>query len=161
MTSRANVEIVGAKEAIKGLRKIDPELRKEFNRDAKEITEPIVTAARNAYRSEYLSGMARKWTQRGNLKFPYDIKAAQRGVRFKADTSRKAVSVLKIQQVNPAAVILDIAGKGSANALGGALDRFGRPSRVMWPAAEDKLPQVTDRMEKAVLAASRRVQKEL
>jgi hypothetical protein len=161
MTARANVQIVGAKDAIKGLRKIDPELRKQFNRDAKEITEPVVTAARNAYRSEYLSGMARKWTQRGNLKFPYDIKQAQRGVRFKADTSRKAVSVLKIQQVNPAAVILDYAGAASTNRLGAALDRFGKPSRVMWPAAEDKLPQVTERMEKAVLAASKRVQKDL
>jgi hypothetical protein len=161
VTARTKIEIVGAKDAIKGLRKIDPELRKQFNRDAKEITEPIVTAARNDYRSEYLSGMARKWTQRGNLKFPYDKRAAVRGVRIKIDTSKKARSVLKVQQVNPAAVILDIAGRRTSNRLGAALDRFGRPSRVMWPAAEDKLPQVTDRMEKAVLAASRRVQKEL
>ena len=161
MTARANVQIVGAKDAIKGLRKIDPELRKQFNRDAKQIVDPIVQGARNAYKSEYLSGMARKWTQRGNLKFPYDQKAAQRGIRLKIDTSRKAVSVLRVQQVNPAAVIFDIAGKATNNSLGRQLNMFGLPSRIMWPVAERELPKVTAEMEKAILAASKRVQKDL
>jgi len=70
MTATANFEVVGAKDAIKALRKLDPELRKQFNRDAKQIVAPIVEDGKNAYPERLLSGMERSWTQRGNQKFP-------------------------------------------------------------------------------------------
>jgi len=40
------VRVEGAKEAIKTLRKIDPELRKEFNAEVRRIAAPIVDAAK-------------------------------------------------------------------------------------------------------------------
>ena len=164
MTATARTEIVGAKEAIKALRKIDPELRKQFNRDAKEITRPVIDAAKKAYPTieGVPSGLKRNWAQRGATKFPYSQQAAARGLRFKVDTSKKSASVIKIQQVNPAAVIIEVAGKRNANPLGAALDRtVGQPSRILWPAMEAQLPQVTSEMEKAVLDAVSRVNKEL
>jgi len=161
MPTNTGIEVVGAKKAVVGLRKIDPELRKQFNRDAKKVAQPVIDQAKAAYRSEYLSGMKRNWVQRGNAKFPYSVTAARAGVKFKIDTNRKAVSLLKIQQTNPAAVILDIAGRANPNPLGRALDAYGKASRIMWPAALQQLPKVTREMEDLVRAASRRVQKEL
>jgi mRNA-degrading endonuclease RelE of RelBE toxin-antitoxin system len=160
MTVNTRTEIVGAKEAIKALRKIDPELRKQFNRDAKQIVQPIIDDAKNRYPQQLLSGMTRKWTQRGNQKFPYDVRKAQRGLKFKADTSRRAGSVIRVTQTDPAAAIIEFAGK-NPNPLGTQLDAFGRASRFLWPAAERQLPKVQAEMEKAVLDAVRKVAKEL
>ena len=164
MTATARTEVVGAKEAIKALRKIDPELRKQFNRDAKEITQPVIDDAKKGYPSpeRVPSGILRAWSQRGSAKFPYSPQAAARGLRFKVDTSKKSSSVIKVQQVNPAAVIIEVAGRNKANRLGDALDKTIRQtSRVLWPSMEKKLPEVTDRMEKAVLDVVARVNKEL
>jgi hypothetical protein len=40
MIGYKSVEVSGVKSAIKELRKIDPELRKQFNKDAKEVVRP-------------------------------------------------------------------------------------------------------------------------
>jgi hypothetical protein len=163
MTARANIEVAGAQDAIKALRKIDPELRKQFNRDVKEITAPIIDQAKKDYppESSVPSGVLRNWTQRGNLKFPYTAAAARRGLKAKIDTSRKSRSVIRVQQTNPAAVIMEVAGRRSPNPLGAALDdTIGRASRILWPAAEKQLPKVTKEMEAAVAKVMRTVSKD-
>lgn len=160
MAVSTRTEIVGAKEAIKALRKIDPELRKQFNRDAKAIVAPIIDDAKNNYPQSLLSGMQRRWTQRGNQKFPYDAAKARKGLKFKVDTSRRGGSTIRVQQMDPAASIIEFAGKKTANRLASGLDKFARPARFMWPAAEKQLPRVTAEMEKAVLDVVRRANKE-
>jgi hypothetical protein len=160
MSVTASTEVAGAKDAIKALRKLDPELRKQFNRDAKQIVAPIVEDGKNAYPQQLLSGMERNWTQRGNKKFPYDAKKARSGVKHKVDTRRDAKSVIKVTQSDPAATIVEFAGK-NANPLGTALNKFGRVARFLWPAAEKNLPKVQAEMERSVLDAARRVSKEL
>ncbi len=100
-----NVEVIGVKETIRELRQFDPELRKQFNRDAKKVAEPILNEAKSRYPDKYLSGMARIWSQRGRKLFPYSQRDAQRGVVFKIDTGRRATSILTIIQKNPAAAI--------------------------------------------------------
>lgn len=166
MTVKTGVEVVGVKEAIKGLRKIDPELRKQFNRDVKAITAPVVDAARGNYPQMPLSGMSRTWTQRGRSLFPWSQSTARRGVTVKIDTSKKAVAAIKIRQTDPAASIYELAGKRASNPKGTAFinnleARFGRAQRVLWPAYERNAERVTDEMRKTVLEASRQVQKEL
>ena len=163
MTARANIEVAGAQDAIKALRKIDPELRKQFNRDVKEITAPIIDQAKKDYPPEsgVPSGVLRNWTQRGGLKFPYTAAAARRGLKAKIDTSRKSRSVIPVQQTTPAAVIMQFAGRGSPNPLGDALDNtIGRGARILWPAAEKQLPKVTKEMEAAVAKVMRTVSKD-
>lgn len=155
-------EVTGAKEAIKSLRRIDPELRKQFTKDAKAIAAPIIDEAKKSYPETMLSGMNRAWVQNDKPKFPYSAAAARRGLRFKIDTSKKAVSVIKVQQTNPAAAIIEVAGRRNSNRLGTALDRTqGRPSRFLWPAAERKLPEVQQEMTKAVKDVMRLVEKEV
>ena len=156
-----NVEVIGVKETIRELRFLDPELRKQFNKDARKIAEPITNEAKSRYPAKYLSGMARTWSQRGRKLFPYTQRDAQRGVVFKIDTGRRATSILTIIQKNPAAAIVDMAGKaGGTNAQGTRFIRalFGQPSRVMWPAAESKQDQVTDAMMELVKEAAQQVE---
>jgi len=136
MSAELRTEFVGAADAIKALRKIDPDLRKQFTKDVKQIAQPIVSAAQNAYPAEYLSGMTRKWAPRGRPIMPYSQKKARSGVQARVDTKRGATAVIAVVQRDAAATIIDMAGKRNANPLATALDRFGKPSRVMWRAYE-------------------------
>ena len=111
MIGYKSVEVSGVKSAIKELRKIDPELRKQFNKDAKEVVRPVIEAAKRNYPATFLSGMSRAWTQGGKPKFPYSQSKAKSGVRLKVDTRGKAVSIINVAQNNPAAAIIDMAGK--------------------------------------------------
>ena len=161
MAVSTRTEIVGAKEAIKALRKIDPELRKQFNRDAKAIVAPIIDDAKNNYPQNLLSGMQRRWTQRGNQKFPYDAAKARKGLKFKVDTSRRGGSTIRVQQMDPAASIIEFAGKKTANRLASGLDRFARPARFMWPAAEKELPAVAEAVQATIEDALKEINRKL
>lgn len=156
-----NVEVIGVKDTIRELRSLDPELRKQFNKDARKVAEPIINEAKSRYPNKYLSGMARTWSQRGRKLFPYTPSDAKRGVVFKIDTGRRATSILTIIQKNPAAAIVDMAGKaGGTNPQGARFTSalFGQPSRVMWPAVESKQDQVVDAMMELVNEAAEQVQ---
>ena len=93
-----SVEVVGLKETINALRKIDPQLQKDFKADATAIAQPAITAAKAAYSQFPLSGMAQKWSDRGSKIFPFTISAAQSGVKMRFDTRRNAVGVILIEQ---------------------------------------------------------------
>ena len=161
MVANVRGEITGVKEAIKSLRQIDPELRKQFTKDARAVAQPIIDDARSRYDETFLSGMKREWIQNGNAKFPYSQAKARRGVKFKVDTSRKTGTAIKIQQTDPAAAIIEVAGKKTANKLGNNLNRFGQPSRFLWRAAEQKLNQVTAEMSRLVAEVMERVNREV
>lgn len=156
-------EVKGVKEAAKALRRIDPELRKDFNREVKRIAAPIVDAAKANY-NDYLipSGTRRVWTQRGRQLFPFTVAKARQGVRPKVDTRSRSRSSIKVVQSNPAAAIFEFAGAKTDNKLGRAFSTKGRrPARVMWPAAEARIDAVTDEMKKLVKDVEKLVQKEL
>lgn len=159
-------QVQGARETIVALNKLDRELRKQFNKDARALAKPIIDEAKRRYTTVPLSGMARNWSQRGRPKFPFTVAAARKGVKFKIDTSKRLktgparpVGIISIKQDNPAAVIFDMAGKATTNRLSQQLSaRWGGPSRVMWPAAEQELPNVERGMRNLVHDAERTVQ---
>ena len=156
MTATASVGVFGVKEALKELRDIDPELRKAINKRAKEVVKPATDAMKAQYPAQLLSGMSRAWQQRGRQLFPYDQAAARRGVTLKVNTSKKSTSVISIIQKNPAAAIIDMAGKGGGSGAQGSrfVDAltalFGQPSRVMWPTFEKNQNDVTENMREVV-----------
>jgi len=162
MSLSAGVTVTGTKEVLSALRQIDPEMRKQFNRDAKRIAAPIVNAAQKDYPQMYLSGMSRNWSQGGRQKFPYSQSAARRGISVKVSVAKKNQSIIKITQVNPAASIVEVAGSARRNPAG---DRFnanlvakaGRPSRVMWPSADRHLPQVVKEIENLVRTVAAKI----
>lgn len=139
MTATAGIEVFGVKEAIKELRNIDPQFRKDLNRDAKQVAAPAVDDAKSRYPMQFLSGMKFKWAPKGVVKFPYEQAKAVRGVKVKVDTSKKNQGTIVITQTDPAAAIIDMAGKAGGKGARGSnfvsqITRFGPPSRIMWPA---------------------------
>lgn len=142
------IEIYGVKAAIKELRTLDPEMRKDINREAKELAKPVIDAAKRNYPPQFLSGMSRKWSDRGRQVFPYDQGKALKGVVLKIDTSKKNQGLIVVIQKDPAASIIDMAGKkGGSNKRGESMIAaltlyFGPPSRVMWPAYEQNAAAV-------------------
>ena len=143
------VRIDGVKETIAELRKLDPNLRKKFNANVREITKPIVQAAQATYRAQnFPSGTARKWEQRGRQIFPLDQSKAVRGVSTKISTSRKQASTIVVAQTNPGAALFEFASNGR---LGTAFTGKNGPSpRAMWPAADRNQTQVASELAKLV-----------
>lgn len=160
MTASINLEIGGAKDAIKALRRIDPELRKQFNRDAAEIMKPALDRIKASYPEKLPSGMQRAWKMRSGFdQFPYDVKKMRRGVKFKIDTRRKSSTVMRLVQTEPSAVFIEFVGRKQMPQISKILTMFyGPPGRFMWPAAEKAIPDVIDQLKKRVYKATRDVQ---
>lgn len=143
--------IIGLKEALRDLKKIDLELQKEFGKNAKRAVAPIVDEAKASYPDAPLSGMNRRWTQNGRQLFPYTRAKAVRGVTSKFSSSSRTKSVISVIQRDPAAAIFEIAGRRDPNPLANSLDeRAGRASRLLWPIAERRIPDVTREIMKLV-----------
>ena len=154
--------MTGLKEAIRSLNKIEPGLRKEFTAQATRIAQPAILEAQRGYQREYLSGMARKWTQNGKKIFPFSVAKAVSGVKLKVDASREAVSLIYITQTNVAAAVFEAAGRTNQNRLGDSLGQL-RPgtTRVLGPAVYRKRKEIEREMLQASKEAMRLVQKEL
>jgi hypothetical protein len=162
VSASTRIEVLGAKDTLKALNRIDKQLRKQFNADAKEVARPAIEEAQRNYVAMPLSGMARKWNTTGKLAFPYDRAKAVRGVQIKVDTSRKSSNAIAIQQKDPGTAIFEAAGRKTENGLGTSLGPLapGR-TRVLGPSVLRKRAAVERQMEQLVLKASRRVQEEL
>ena len=153
-------EITGVKETIKALRRIDPELRKEFNAKYKDAVSPMTNAAKAIYDDQrFPSGTKRTWAPGGRKIFPLTAAKAKTGVKPKINTSYRGGTALYVMQANPAAAVFDIAGRSTG--LGAAFSaKFGRDqSRVMWPVAERHEKQVKKNVEELVKETTKTVQK--
>ena len=161
MSFKVTTRVEGGKETLKTLRKLDPEARKQFTKDAKRIAAPIVDEAKIAYPQQILSGMKHKWTERGRELFPYDSAAARRGVTVKIDTRARSKSLIKVIQKNVAASIIEKAGSKTPSNFERQLTlKLGRrPSRVMWPAAEKNLTKVSGEMEASLKEVEREIER--
>jgi hypothetical protein len=162
VTTTANISLVGVEDAIKQLRRIDPELRKQFNRDAKNIAAPAITTAQQNYPELPLSGMARQWQSKGRILFPYVAAKARRGAKVKVDTSRKTSNVILIQPTDPGAVIFETAGRKTNNILGRNLGPVDAgQTRVLSKAVESNRRQLEAGFEDLVRSVMRRVNEDM
>ena len=163
MPVNTSVELVGVQDAIKALRKIDPELRKQFNRDAKNIAEPVLNKARQDYPELPLSGMARNWKDKsGRPIFPWNANKARRGLRVKIDTSRKSTNVIYLQQADRAGAVFESAGRRSDDPLARLLGPLrAHNTRVLGPALNDQQGAVERGFERLARDTMRQVQQEL
>ena len=164
MPVSAKMEILGAKDAIRSLNKIEPGLRKQFAADATRIAQPAISEAQRRYSSigVPLSGMTRNWASNGRKIFPYNVSKASRGVKIKLQGDRRVTSVILIEQRDAATAVWESAGRKTTNALGDALG-FIKPntSRVLGPSVFSRRNEISGEMEKAILEVTRRVEKEL
>ena len=144
------MEVQGLESTLKALQKIQPEVKKQFFKDAKQIVKPAIDEAKNAYRSDYLSGMSRAWSPGGRPIFPWSQASAVKGVAVQTSLSKKQDAVLTFTQKDAGASIFDMAGKRTDNPLGRALNAFQTPSRVMWRAYEQHAGDIEKEMTKSV-----------
>ena len=162
MPASTTIEVVGVKQTINSLRKIDPQLQKDFKADATAIAQPAINAGKAVYRDVPLSGMQYKWAQNGRKIFPFVPGKAANGVKMRFDTRRNAVGVILIEQKDVAAAVFETAGRANANKLGNALGfvSAGR-TRLIGPAVYKARRGIEAEMTKMIAKTMRVVQSEI
>ena len=165
MTATIKTDLVGVRQAVASLNKIEPGLRKQFAAELNQIAAPPIQEAQRRYMhlGVPLSGMARPWSNNGRKLFPFDPRKAAKGVKVKLDTRRNATSVIVIQQGDAGAAIFETAGRKNSNTLATNLGKNpgqGR-TRLFGPAVYSKIREVTKEMERATLRVINRVNREL
>lgn len=162
MVASSTVTVVGVKDAMRELQKIEPDLATRIKKDFKDIVKPVVGDARSQVVNLPLSGFRRNW-KAGKL-LPWSQSAVSRSIIARYSNRRRgnSLAVFSVTMKSPAGTIFDIAGRKSANRLGAALDSlYGRASRLMWPTYERHANQVNknmaDLVEKITDAANRRL----
>lgn len=158
MTVNTTVSVVGVKETINALKKIDPQLQKDFRAQATSIAQPAINAAKDVYTQVPLSGMAYKWNSKGRQLFPFSVAKAKSGVKLRIDTRRNAVGVILIEQKDPATAIFETAGRANANRLGDQLGFVGQGrTRLIGPAVYKARRGIEAEMQKMILDTARTV----
>jgi hypothetical protein len=76
----ATVQVVGLKQTINGLGKIDKQLQKDFKADATAIAQPALNAGKAVYKELPLSGMKYKWSSNVNAR-KFSVYCCQSGCR--------------------------------------------------------------------------------
>ena len=162
MSAKVDISVVGVKDTINKLRKLDPELQKQFKVDATAIAQPAINAAKAMYTRVPLSGMSRDWKQKkdGRKIKGFNVDKAKNGVQMKFDTRRNAVGVILIIQKDQAAAIFETAGRKNTNSLSRNLDpvQAGR-TRLIGPAVYRSRRGIEAAMKSTIAAAARTVQR--
>ena len=164
MPVSATITVVGVKDTINQLGKIDKELQKQFKSDATAIAQPAINAAKAMYTRVPLSGMSRDWKQKkdGRKIKGFDVDKAKNGVQMKFDTRRNAVGVILIIQKDQAAAIFETAGRKNTNSLSRNLDPVsaGR-TRLIGPAVYRARRGIEAAMKSMIVDTISEVQKKI
>jgi hypothetical protein len=166
MPVSTTIQVVGVKDTINALRKIDPQLQKDFKAQATQIAEPAISAGKAVYTQVPLSGLSRNWTSRKRTPPQkirgFDVSRAKAGVQMKFDTRRNAVGVILIIQKDQAAAIFETAGRANANKLSNNLEPVsaGR-TRLIGPAVYKARRKIEREMQSMILDTIREVQKKI
>ena len=162
MVASSTITVVGIKDAMRELQKIEHDLAKQIKKDFKDVVKPVVNDAKLQVVNLPLSGFKRNW-KAGKL-LPWSQTAVSRSIIARYSNRRRgnSLAVFSVTMKSPAGTIFDIAGRISANRLGSALDLlYGRASRLMWPTYERHANQVNknmaDLVEKITDATNRRL----
>ena len=164
MPVSTTITVVGLKETINALNKVEPQLVKDFKASANKIAQPAISAAQNKYTQVPLSGMARAWTSKksGRKIKGFSVANAVKGVQTKFDTRRKAVGVILIIQKDQAAAIFETAGRANANKLSNNLEPVsaGR-TRLIGPAVYRSRRKIENEMKEMIVDTISAVQKKI
>ena len=160
MPATVKTEIVGVKDTIKALRRIDPELRKQFNRDMKSVLAGTVAEIKAGYPNALMSGTVRDWTpnlERGYQIFPWNAAKVRRGVTVKTSTRKNKNSVVYISHSGPGGILFETVSLN--NELGRNIRTIA--PRSMWPTVDRNQGEILDGVQKIVVRVGDLVQKEI
>ena len=158
-----SIEVVGLKEALRTLNRVDKSARRQVTKDYKEIVAPVIADIKQDIPmrpKEIMSGWGQKWTTRGGTDLlpwkgneramlkPYI--SGKRPRQWGAYTS--SLGVFGIRWKAPAATLLDIAHKWHApqgkSMIDTLNDRIGTSkSRIMWKNFDRHQRTVEERMK--------------
>ena len=166
MPVSTTITVVGLKETINALNKVEPQLVKDFKASANKIAEPAISAGKAVYTQVPLSGLSRNWTSRKRTPPQkirgFDVSRAKAGVQMKFDTRRNAVGVILIIQKDQAAAIFETAGRANANKLSNNLEPVsaGR-TRLIGPAVYKARRKIEREMKEMIVDTISAVQKKI
>jgi hypothetical protein len=153
----ARIEVVGLKDALKTLNKVDKSLRREITKDYKKIVQPVINDADNLVPSGVpLSGMARSWKLRSGFQMLPWLPGYEQKIVAKINTRnireysgyKTNVGTFGIVWKGATGTLFDTTMAGP---LGRSLTaRYGSRSRVMWKAYEQRQGDVMSEMERLV-----------
>jgi len=169
MPVNTTVEVVGLKQTINSLGKIDKQLQKDFKADATAIAQPAINAGKAVYTKVPISNFYKDWTQKkdGRRIKGFSVDKARNGVKMRFDTRRNAVGVILIEQKDQAAAIFEQAGrKNSGGRLDDSLRIAGFPvsagrTRLIGPAVYKARKGIETEMLKMIKSTITTVQKEI
>lgn len=176
-TVNTELSIVGAKEALRELNKIDKVARRQVTKDYAGIVETVITEARALTPTQPpLSGMAHRWNpgNRGDV-FPWNDAKSDRSMKafvsgkkprqYGAYTSDLAV--FGIRWSSASALVSEMSGRGPVPTVKGrqmvdSLNRkYGSPGRFLWKAYLKHKEEVERRVDLLIRDVMRRVQKDI
>ena len=165
------IQVQGLKETLRDLQKLEPETRKQINKDIRRTVKPVADHINNNIPSAApLSGMDHNgrtgWNRRRAVAIKLD---ARKPRRYIDKPTRTLTSVVRITTKDAPTAIVDMAGKAGGttsrapvsrrrpnfdNALS---SRLGPPSRFMWRDTE----QLIEVAQHELVAIIRNVEEEV
>jgi len=179
-----DISVLDVRELQKRMRDAGPNFRAEFMRDVKDIAKPLESKIKSTIRGiEPLSGFRK---DRGRLGWGTATAVDKTTVQFRTAMGGRSLTttLLRIKIWSPAVIILDMAGRTGksigdgrrndnsppttrrrnanqkkGNAFIASLNREigdGKASRFIYPAAEDSLPELSQKTQRVLDDAMRR-----
>ena len=153
-------QVVGLKETLRDLNKLDKELSKEIRKDIRKVVQPLADAiTASVPAGAPLSGMAHSgrtgWDKRKKVAVKLDTRKPR---RYVDRPGRTVTNVVRVTTKDAPTAIADMAGKAGGGAsrapqsrrrpnFSKALTaRLGPPSRFMWSTAEKQIDDVQREM---------------
>lgn len=173
-----SAEIVGAKEALRELNKIDKKARRQVTKDYAQIVSVVIQEARNMTPQEPpLRGMKYTWKTRSKKVsiFPWNGSTSDRAMKpFVSGKKPRQygafvsdLAVFGIRWKGADAVAVEMAGRGSVPTERGRQmvrslnQKYGTPGRFLWRAYERHAERVTDEVRRLILQVMRDVQRSI
>ena len=167
------IQVKGVGETLRELGKINPNLKRELNKDIRAILKPLLAEITQAIPSAPpLSGMAHNgrtgWPNRKNPLIKIDSRKPRRNLN--EPRMSVPVNIVRITTKGAPVAIVDMAGKGGGRMsrretkyqrpnFAGALP--GNPSRFMWAKAADSLSMIEREMDSTIRAVVREANQEM
>jgi hypothetical protein len=158
------IQVKGVGETLRELGKINPSLKKELNKDIRNILKPLLAEINQSIPSSPpLSGMAHNgrtgWSNRKNSVIKIDSRKPRRNLN--EPRMSVPVNIVRITTKGAPVAIVDMAGKAGGSSskretkyrrpnFASALS--GNPSRFMWAKAADSLSMIEREMDSTIKA---------
>lgn len=167
------IQVKGVGETLRELGKINPALKRELNKDIRNILKPLLAEINQSIPSSPpLSGMAHNgrtgWSNRKNSVIKIDSRKPRRNLN--EPRMSVPVNIVRITTKGAPVAIVDMAGKGGGTVskreskyqrpnFAGALP--GNPSRFMWAKAADSLSMIEREMDSTIKAVVLRANRDM